>query len=262
MSVRYKVSTSLSSRRVARIITVDPTNRKIEGQLKDGGLIQISLFDVPPFFVWPQQDEFWIVRQDGNYWKLYNKFDDNDETKVSSLNPGEAKVAAETIRTPSGKKLVTIGDSDHNWTNLELINGWQDVSTLNESDAGYIYSKQNIDEEYLADLSPLSYQYNDLTKTVYFRGIIYHPLEGSEESPDLNNPEFAIMDLSSALGISVVNGEIYKPEKSILGLAGSVVFKSNGRLALANSNISGEQNLIIYGFSIQLDSATDSSTSR
>lgn len=239
MATRYKVSSSLSSRRVARIITVDPTNRKIEGQLKDGGLIQISLFDVPPFFVWPKQDEFWIVRQDGNYWKLYNKFDDNDDTKISTLNPGEAKVAAEIVRTPSGKKFATFADDDYDWTSLQLINGWQDVSTLNAGDSGWAYSKLSVDEEHLLDLPSVGYQYNPFRKSIYLRGMIYNS--------DCSNTEFCVL-------------EKYKPVKSILGIGGSLVLKPSGLLAFSNSNVSGENSVTLNGISIQIDSVIDDST--
>jgi hypothetical protein len=108
MAIRNHINPAFGPRQFVRITTVRTDTRKIEAQLKDGGNIQISLFDVPSFFVWPKEGEYWIVRQDGGYWKLDNKFDNADDTKVVHLAPGEAKVAAEVIKTPSGSSLVTI----------------------------------------------------------------------------------------------------------------------------------------------------------
>lgn len=226
------VNQSLGPRRSAYIRTVDPKTRKIEAQLKDGGLIQIALFDIPSFFVWPKAGEHWIVRQDAGYWKLFNKFDSEDNQKVVSLKPGEAKIAAEVIKTPSGKSVVTAADSDYEWTNLNLINNWQDVSTLTSGDAGWTYANQTTDENYLLDLPPVSYQYDIFRKAVYLRGMIYHP--------SVANVEFSIL-------------EKYKPKQSIIAFNGVIVLKTTGALALSNSNTSGQKLILLNGLSIQVN---------
>jgi hypothetical protein len=123
MTIRNHINPAFGPRQFVRITTVRTDTRKIEAQLKDGGNIQISLFDVPSFFVWPKEGEYWIVRQDGGYWKLDNKFDNADDTKVIHLAPGEAKVAAEVIKTPTGKSIIIVDDSKA--TSGQVI-GYQD----------------------------------------------------------------------------------------------------------------------------------------
>ena len=169
------VNQSMGPRRVARIVTVDTATRTIEGQLKDGGLIQISVFDVPSFFVWPAVGESWIVRQDMGFWKLFNKFDAVDDTKIDSLGPGEAKIGAEIIKTPSGKTIVTVAETkDSNWIPLELTEDWIDVSTLNAEEINnYGIDTVGISTDLLDLIVPASYYYDSIAKRVYFRGIVF-----------------------------------------------------------------------------------------
>jgi hypothetical protein len=247
MGIKQFVDPSIGPRRVARIITVHPETRKIEAQLKDGGNIQISLFDVPTMFVWPQVDEYWIVRQDGGYWKLNNKFDTNDDQKVIAMNPGEAKIAAEIIKTPSGREITTVSGDDYNWINLKLINGWEDVSTLSTGDAGYEWAKsQSFDEKYLLDLPLASYQYNIFRKTLYLRGMIYNA--------NISNAEFATI-------YGIPN---YNATKTIMGFLGKYFvlkpFNSetmqegggDGILAFGDSSSSAAGGSLLNGFSIQI----------
>lgn len=232
MSIRNHIYPGVGPRHFVRITTVRTDIRKIEAQLKDGGNIQISLFDVPSFFVWPKEGEYWIARQDGGYWKLENKFDNKDDAKVAYLNPGEAKIGAEIIKTPSGKQIVTVADNNYDWINLKLINGWKDVSTLSAGDPGYEYTKNILDEDYVLNSPVFSYQYNDLTKTFYFRGIIYN----NEVS---GNNKIAI----------IPNVNVTKP---ITGFYGIVGIKPGGILTFGNTSTAGETSLILNGTSIQI----------
>jgi hypothetical protein len=97
---------------VSTITTVDPSTRRIEAKLKDGGEVQVSLFDVPPFFVWPKTNERWIIRKDGGYWKLDTRLDTDLDHPVDNLNPGEAKIGADIIKTPTGKQVVTVSSNE------------------------------------------------------------------------------------------------------------------------------------------------------
>lgn len=110
----------MGPRRMALITTVHTATRKIEARLKDGGEVQVSLFDIPPMFVWPNVGEYWVIRQDGGYWKLDTKIDNVDhDNKIEDLNPGEAKISADIIKTPSGKSVVTV---DNNHTPVTINN--------------------------------------------------------------------------------------------------------------------------------------------
>lgn len=96
---------------MVKILTVDPSNRKIEGALKDGGIVHIATFDADPVFVWPREGEYWTVRKDSGIWKLDKRLDTYDDHKIDDLNPGEAKIYADTITTKSGKNVVAVDDS-------------------------------------------------------------------------------------------------------------------------------------------------------
>lgn len=231
MAIRNYVNSSIAPRRVARIVTVHPASRKIEGQLKDGGNIQISLFDVPPFFVWPQEGEYWIVRQDGGYWKLSNKFDGNDDQQVETLNPGEAKVAADVVVTPSGRQFTTTAEADYQWVPLLLINGWEDASTFDEDQLFHLADISSINIKYLDEVPTASYQYNKFRRTIYFRGIIYNS--------DYSN-EFATLD-------------DYKPNTLIFGLLGLYFLNKEGVFGSTDTTSSGETFQVLDGLSIQMD---------
>lgn len=229
------VNQSLGPRRSAYITTVDPKTRKIEAQLKDGGLIQIALFDIPSFFVWPKTGEHWIIRQDAGYWRLFNKFDSNDNQAVGTLKPGEAKIAAETIKTPSGRSVVTVSDSQYLWTSLELLNNWRDVSDFSEDEIIdlNVSSDTQINANYLTDLPKASYRHNELNKSIEFRGIIYNPSFISEFSLIQN----------------------YAASNFLLSNAGLIGISAQGNLFVTQSN-SSETSISLFGVSIQTDSST------
>ena len=108
MSIRQYVNPSMGPRYVCSITTVDPQTRKIEAKIKDGGEVLVSVFDIPPFFVWPQVNERWIIRKDGNYWKLDTRLDTDLDYTFDKLNPGEGKIGADIIKTPTGKTVIAI----------------------------------------------------------------------------------------------------------------------------------------------------------
>jgi len=232
MGIKQFVDPSIGPRRVARIITVHPETRKIEAQLKDGGNIQISLFDVPTMFVWPQVDEYWIVRQDGGYWKLNNKFDTNDDQKVIAMNPGEAKIAAEIIRTPSGKTVITAGAEDYQWHPLALINGWKDVSTFDEDQITTVSNLININSKYLTDLQKFAYRYNKFTESFDFRGIIYN---------NSFNSEIAIIESPKSIRL-------------VFSYLGDFAIDKNGKL-ISTASSTGESAIVMSGISIQREKA-------
>ena len=111
MAIKHYVNPSLGPRQVASITNVHPSTRKIEAKLKDGGEVSVSVFDIPSFFVWPQVGEQWIIRRDGNYWKLHTRYDTDTEHTFDNLNAGEGKIGADVIKTPTGITLIAIDDS-------------------------------------------------------------------------------------------------------------------------------------------------------
>ena len=113
MAIHDHIKPGLDARVMAKIVTVDPAQRKIEAALKDGGLIHIAVFDSPSVFVWPQQGEHWTVRKDSGIWRLDKRVDSNDEHKIDNINPGEAKIYADTITNMSGHKIAAVNTVDH-----------------------------------------------------------------------------------------------------------------------------------------------------
>lgn len=91
-----------------RIVTVDPPTRRIEGALKDGGGIRISLYEVPSNFRWPKEQEIWTVNRVGNEWYLGDRHELDDDVKIEDLNPGDVKIAGSRIVDERGHEVVAI----------------------------------------------------------------------------------------------------------------------------------------------------------
>jgi hypothetical protein len=119
MAIKHFVNPSLGPRQMGLITTVETATRRIEAKLKDGGEVAVSLFDIPPFFVWPKVGDLWIIRKDGGYWKLDTKIDTDKEYSVDNLNAGEGKISADIIKTPSGKNVVVVDKT--NGTNGQVV---------------------------------------------------------------------------------------------------------------------------------------------
>jgi hypothetical protein len=111
MAIKDHMQPGMGARQMVRITTVDTSNRIIEAALKDYGTIQIAIFDTPNFFVWPKVLETWLVRKENGIWMLDRRVDIGDDQSINSLNPGEAKINADTIKTISGKSVIAIDDS-------------------------------------------------------------------------------------------------------------------------------------------------------
>lgn len=96
-------------------MTCDPSTGRIEAALKDGGGIQIAVWDMPAFFRWPRQDEVWSVQMVNGIWRLGNLIQSRDQREVTNaLEPGEARISADVIRAEDGRPLVVceIPDTD------------------------------------------------------------------------------------------------------------------------------------------------------
>jgi hypothetical protein len=109
MAVSDWMKPGYSMKQRVKIMTVDPATRRIEAALKDGAMIQVAVWEVPPLFTWPQVDEYWTVYKENGYWMLGSKMVAiEDETKqIEDLDPGHARIGADTIYTPSGYTLTT-----------------------------------------------------------------------------------------------------------------------------------------------------------
>lgn len=98
-------------RRACTITTVHPKTRKIEAALKDQTVVQIAVFDTREFFAWPKVGENWIIRQANGIWTLDRRADNTDDLKINDLEPGHGKIAADVVKTPTGKSVVITDDA-------------------------------------------------------------------------------------------------------------------------------------------------------
>jgi hypothetical protein len=74
-----------------KILTVDTRSRRIEAQLKDSGIIQIALYEVPGGFRWPVEAEWWIVvRENGDWFLRAPRQDPEASLKIEDLEPGDS----------------------------------------------------------------------------------------------------------------------------------------------------------------------------
>lgn len=96
-----------------QIVTVDPATRYVEFRLKDGAVVTTQVWEVPSFFRWPKEGEYWTVERTANTWKLGHRMEDLNTVKpVSEVAAGEAKVNVDrVIYTDDGARLaVVVGD--------------------------------------------------------------------------------------------------------------------------------------------------------
>lgn len=91
----------------AVITTVDTSQRIIEARTADKQIHQISIFDIPSAFTWPQENEVWNIHQENNYWKLGNKVVGDDDFQIEDLSPGDTLINGNNVYTNESKLLIT-----------------------------------------------------------------------------------------------------------------------------------------------------------
>lgn len=108
----------------AKIITVDPSQRLIQVATADGGLRQISVWEVPTNFTWPVQDEQWTIYEENGYWYLGGKILNVEEDEIlRSLSPGDSYTIGEgglvgfkiTDGAGDGKVLTSDSEGKASW---------------------------------------------------------------------------------------------------------------------------------------------------
>lgn len=94
-----------SEKQWVKIMTVDPGTRRIEGALKDRSPVQVSLYEIPSGFRWPQEGEWWLIYRENREWFLRAPLQRADATvRVEDLDPGD------TLIGEAGAKVVLQGD--------------------------------------------------------------------------------------------------------------------------------------------------------
>jgi hypothetical protein len=92
-----------NERVAARIITVDPTQRRCEGTLKDGAMIQIRVWEIPTVFRWPATGEVWLVQRNGLYWELVSRLENNEDSMGQIENVPEGATQIHGIADQGGR---------------------------------------------------------------------------------------------------------------------------------------------------------------
>lgn len=108
MSVKSHLGQSFERYRQAKIMTVDPSQRRVEGVLSEGAMVQIAVFDIPSFFRWPKEGEIWTIYQQGGVWRLGNQLElQTAEHPIENLDAGDTKIKSDVIKTESGFDVFT-----------------------------------------------------------------------------------------------------------------------------------------------------------
>lgn len=101
----------MTSKVRGKVFTVDPATRTIEFVLTDGAMVQAQVWEVPSFFRWPRQQEWWTFHRAGSTspWILGDRLE-NAETvfKVEQAPEGAAKINTSVIYTEDGHRLAVV----------------------------------------------------------------------------------------------------------------------------------------------------------
>lgn len=96
-------------RQIARIVTVEPGDRRVDGVLRDRSIVPIEVREVPALFRWPVEGEQWSVNRRGQgSWQLGERLEMGEqELSIEELEPGQAKIASEEIFDDAGRRVIS-----------------------------------------------------------------------------------------------------------------------------------------------------------
>ena len=129
LAMTMKPGLTLKSR--ARILTVDPVNRRIEAILKDESTAIIPLWDdLGNAYRLPIEGEIWIIRKDQGIWSLDCRVHNGQLTDTTT--PAEPEALPATNLTPGQMKLDSSNiTNDRGYTMVAVdLTGIQDGWTL------------------------------------------------------------------------------------------------------------------------------------
>jgi hypothetical protein len=127
---------SVVSKARIRILTVNYSQRIVEGVLPDNGKIAVPIWELPLSFRWPQIDEIWTVtRQPGQPWCLGHRV-----TDPSAILPGELRLDADEITDAQGRKVLVAGDVVDDPTSMHWRGDWGALTPYDANDVVYYSS--------------------------------------------------------------------------------------------------------------------------
>lgn len=108
-----------------RITLVDPSTRQLQGTLRDGASINITVWQVAASFVWPLVGEQWTVTRQSGVWILGQRMEAADGShSIQDLEPGQAKIDANVVFDRRGMPIgVPIG-VPMPWTRIVIPTGY------------------------------------------------------------------------------------------------------------------------------------------
>jgi hypothetical protein len=138
-----------------QITTVDTRTRVVQGRLKDGVIVPISMTNTPPFFRWPRENEVWSICYTTGGWILGEFAEQVDaQSPIESLLPGEARIDASRLVVPGnldvsgylkvkGSTVITeatlpdvdLSEVDAHIESTTAVHGIADTSKLLRTDA-------------------------------------------------------------------------------------------------------------------------------
>lgn len=99
----------LEGKQRVEILTVDPSQRLVEGQLRDGVPISIAVWETSAAFRWPRVGEMWSVNYVGGYPMLGDRIQDRTEDfLIEDINQGDMFLDSEIIYDAKAQRMVAV----------------------------------------------------------------------------------------------------------------------------------------------------------
>jgi hypothetical protein len=109
---------------VITILTSDPDKRVLEGTLRDGGKVSVSVWGSGATFRWPKIGEVWTIKRQGNvWWQLGDRIRYESERSLESMDVGELRLDSDYITDVNGVGLPPVG-SVILWAGLSVPEGY------------------------------------------------------------------------------------------------------------------------------------------
>ncbi|HEY5445836.1 MAG TPA: phage tail protein, partial [Pyrinomonadaceae bacterium] len=132
------------------VLSAYPQTKQIQGKLRDGGLVYVSILDVPPSFRWPQTGEVWSITRDpidNVTWNLCSRvhgykalpqnggiaFTEVEDFDITVMDPGEMRLDSSKIYDDRGMRLAPVDLTDIN-NGESLV--WNDSDQVFKAGAG------------------------------------------------------------------------------------------------------------------------------
>lgn len=108
MAIRDHVNRT--PKQLVKILTVDPSTRRIEGMGKDMAVRQIATPTTGVVFRWPIEGEIWSIRYENGVPVLDSIADSVDaaDLDIESLGPGDAMIAGKVVVDSAGRQFITV----------------------------------------------------------------------------------------------------------------------------------------------------------